>query len=184
MKNKFIKNIFMLVAMVMVALLLVAMIDTKIKGRTFDFDVKNTYESISKKIGLSPLEELDIYQEKIVIVLDGDIHISTDKNNINTKMINPKYKFAFIGDIKFGSYELNFDADNPLVSTEIIFDGKWATFASNISTSTTTIDDNVYFLGTTVIHDNSYNVEMINLDVYDASKNMIGQYVFDVKSND
>lgn len=184
MKNNFIKKIFMLVAMVMVALLLVAMIDTKIKGRTFDFNVQNTYESISNNVGLSPLEDLDVYLKKIVIELDGDVHISTDKNNINTKMINPKYKFAFIGDIKFGNYELNFDANNPLVSTEIIFDGKWATFASNISTATTTINDNVYFLGATVIHDNSYNVEMINLDVYDASKNMIGQYVFDVKSNE
>lgn len=179
MRSNLSKKIKMIFIVALTALLVIALIQSKMMSRTKDFEVHKEYISTSTNEVLSPLDAMDINKKSITISIDGNVHMSVDSNNKSTNFLNPKNRFEFVGEINFGDHKLTFDEKNPLISTELLLNDKWSIYASQIVTTTSTINEKLYFFGATVMHDQDYNIESMSLDIYDTGKSLIGRFTYE-----
>ncbi len=178
MKNKSLTVVMKLFVIVILVVLVGVSAENNLMSRNSGLDVVKEYETKSSNEVTSPLKEMDINNKNVKIAVVGKAQIAEDKNNKSTELLNPKQRYQFIGDYKFNDYIINFNDENPLISTELQLDGKWCIYASAIAETTTLINGTHYFLGVTVMHDKDYNIESLSFNIFNTDKSLVGQYTF------
>jgi len=178
-----VKKIKAILLLLLILMLGLVVLDNIIRNSTSNLTVNKQYElSLTNKVAY-PLTNLSLNKEAIKVSVNGTVHVSVDPYYAGLSILHTKNKYVFTGEVVLDNFRLVFDEKNHLVSTEIEINNEWVIYASDLKPPMITIDGSDYYLYTSFIHDENYNLIKMTINILNQNKVSIGFFTFERNTN-